>query len=165
MFTSRFFSGSLDWTAGASSYTVLSTDLVADPGFLKRGPNSLLPPANVVCEGYVFTRVCHSSCSQGVYLVPGWGVYLVLGVFLVRGVYLVPGGRGFFGGGVQGAWFFSGGVVFSGGMVFWGGGAGSMSMSGRYASYWNAFLFGLVFTENSMKMERNGLGTCMPYAP
>ena len=24
-----------------------------------------LPPANVVCEGYVFTRVCHSFCSQG----------------------------------------------------------------------------------------------------
>ena len=25
----------------------------------------LLPPANVVCEGYVFTGVCHSFCSQG----------------------------------------------------------------------------------------------------
>ena len=25
----------------------------------------LLPPANVVCEGYVFTRVCHSFCSEG----------------------------------------------------------------------------------------------------
>ena len=24
-----------------------------------------LPPANVVCEGYVFTCVCHSFCSQG----------------------------------------------------------------------------------------------------
>ena len=24
-----------------------------------------LPPANVVCEGYVFTGVCHSFCSQG----------------------------------------------------------------------------------------------------
>ena len=32
---------------------------------------SLLPPANVVCEGYVFTRVCHSFCSQG-----GGGEYL-----------------------------------------------------------------------------------------
>ena len=27
-----------------------------------------LPPANVVCEGYVFTRICHWFCSQGV----GW---------------------------------------------------------------------------------------------
>ena len=25
----------------------------------------LLPPANVVCDGYVFTGVCHSFCSQG----------------------------------------------------------------------------------------------------
>ena len=25
----------------------------------------LLPPANVVCEGYVFTPVCQSFCSQG----------------------------------------------------------------------------------------------------
>ena len=25
----------------------------------------LLPPANEVCEGYVFTAVCHSFCSQG----------------------------------------------------------------------------------------------------
>ena len=56
-----------------------------------------------------------------------------------------------------GAWFFGGCVVFSGGMcvvffrgcmVFSGGGAcvGNdeiRSMSGRYASYWNAFLFKL----------------------
>ena len=26
-------------------------------------------------------------------------------------------------------------------------------------------VFGLFFTENSMKMEKNGLGACMPYAP
>ena len=25
----------------------------------------LLPPANEVCEGYVFTPVCRSFCSQG----------------------------------------------------------------------------------------------------
>ena len=25
----------------------------------------LLPPANEVCEGYVFTRVCQSFCSRG----------------------------------------------------------------------------------------------------
>ena len=37
----------------------------------------LLPPANVVCESYVFTRVCHSFCSQGGFSIPGgfsiWG--------------------------------------------------------------------------------------------
>ena len=27
---------------------------------------ALLPPANEVCEGYVFTPVCQSFCSQGV---------------------------------------------------------------------------------------------------
>ena len=26
---------------------------------------SFLPPTNKVCEGYVFTHVCHSFCSQG----------------------------------------------------------------------------------------------------
>ena len=34
--------------------------------------------------------------------------------------------------------------------------------SGRYASYWNAFLFGKIFAENCMKMKeigRNGEGT------
>ena len=41
---------------------------VADPGFSLGGANSqcgranlLLPPANVVCEGYVFTGVCLST--------------------------------------------------------------------------------------------------------
>ena len=29
------------------------------------------PPANVVCEGYVFTPVCQSFCSQGGYA--WWG--------------------------------------------------------------------------------------------
>ena len=28
-------------------------------------PGTLLPPANEVCEGYVFTPVCQSFCSQG----------------------------------------------------------------------------------------------------
>ena len=32
---------------------------------LSDGTAFLLPPANVVCEGYVFTGVCHSFCSQG----------------------------------------------------------------------------------------------------
>ena len=32
---------------------------------------TFLPPANVVCEGYVFTRVCYSFCSQGGSTWPG----------------------------------------------------------------------------------------------
>ena len=42
-----------------------------------------LPPANVVCEGYVFTPVCQSFCSQGE------GCLLPGGVASSRGV---PGG-------------------------------------------------------------------------
>ena len=43
------------------------------PGFLVNFQVffSLLPPANVVCEGYVFTCVCHSFCSQGGSTWPG----------------------------------------------------------------------------------------------
>ena len=29
--------------------------------------NTFLPPTNEVCEGYVFTPVCQSFCSQGVF--------------------------------------------------------------------------------------------------
>ena len=64
---------------------------------LKKGPIiRFLPPANEICEGYVFTGVCHSVH------------------------------RGGGGGGVRG--FFD----------------EIRSMSGRYASYWNAFLFTVV---------------------
>ena len=50
---------------------------VADPGFPSRKDvnpkggeegacsDNSLPPANEVCEGYVFTPVCQSSCSRG----------------------------------------------------------------------------------------------------
>ena len=42
---------------------------------------SLLPPANEVCKGYVFTPVCQSFCSQGGYL----------GRCTPRGRYTPPG--------------------------------------------------------------------------
>ena len=84
-----------------------------------------LPPANEVCEGYVFTGVCLSTRK---------GVCMVL-----------------FGGGMCG--FIRGAcvVLFGGCVVLFGGGVRGFfsffgynqirSMSGRYASYWNAFLF------------------------
>ena len=144
---------------------------------------SFLPPANEVCEGYVFTGVCLSTwggmrgCSQGgaCMVVPEGCVWL-----LPRGVHGFLGGHAWFFGGAacmvfwggQHAWFFGGwhawffgGVRgFFGGwggwgacMVFWGacmvsrGGVHGFfdeiwSMSGRYASYWNAFLFLLSFS-------------------
>ena len=84
-----------------------------------------LPPANEVCEGYVFTGVCLSTpgCVGG-------------HVVLFRGCMVLFGGRAwFYLGGMHGfiwgacmvlfgghAWFYSGGVHgFSGGVwFFWG---------------------------------------------
>ena len=127
---------------------------------------SYLPPANVVCEGYVFTGVCHSFCSQGggvrgfipggmhgfirgacvvlfggacMVLFGGACVVLFGGVCgFIRGVCVV-----LFGGH---AWFYSGGMrgFIGGGMRGFSSFFGYneiWSMSGRYASYWNAFLF------------------------
>ena len=64
----------------------------------------LLPPANKVCEGYVFTRVCHSVHRAGECLLPVWGGCLLPGGCLVETPH-----DGY--------------------------------CCGRYASYWNAFLF------------------------
>ena len=69
-----------------------------------------LPPANEVCEGYLFTGVCLSTGGKGACMF-FWGVCVVFS----EGVY------GFFGGC---SWFFLGVcIVFSGGACFLGGGA------------------------------------------
>ena len=132
--------------------------------------NTSLPPANVVCEGYVFTPVSDS--------VNGGGACVV-----ARGACMVaPGGVGMRGcsGGMRGcsggcAWLLWGGVrgcsqggmcgcsrdgwgacvIATRGVRAWllqGGGMCGIqrdteirSMSGRYASYWNAFLCYLFF--------------------
>ena len=116
----------------------------------------LLLPANKVCEGYVSTGVCphrggmHGwlglcGCSGGCMCGCSWGwhVWLLWGACMVSwGAYTVAlegmcmvalGGH---------AWFLVGGMHG----FFRGGGAcvgydEIRSMSGRYASYWNAFLF------------------------
>ena len=135
-----------------------------------------LPPANEVCEGYVFTGVCLSTLGGHAWFYSG-GKGGMRGFILggIRG-FIWGGMHGFiwgagacvvlFGGGVCGfirgsAWFYSGGAWFYlggcvhgfiwGGMhgFIWGGVRGFFSffgyneirsMSGRYASYWNAFL-------------------------
>ena len=134
---------------------------------------TLLPPANVVCEGYVFTGVCHSFCSQGggvrgfiqggmcgfirgacVVLFGGcmvlfWGGMrgFIRGacVVLCRGhAWFYAGGHAWFYSGVGHAWFYLGGMqgFIRGGVhgffSFFGYNE-IRSMSGRYASYWNAF--------------------------
>ena len=63
-----------------------------------------LPPANEVCEGYVFTGVCLSTLGKGMHGFI-WGACMVLFgvcVVLFGGVYMV-----LFGGH---AWFYSGGM-------------------------------------------------------
>ena len=145
---------------------------------------TLLPPANEVCKGYVFTGVCPQQgggvrgCSGGLCMVASRGgmrgcsrerAWLLWGGMCGCSegghAWLLQGGvHGFCQGGAWCAWFLLGGVhgfcwgacgffrgvcmVFSGGacMVFPGRGAcigydEIRSMSGQYASYWNAFLF------------------------
>ena len=100
-------------------------------------------------EGYGFTSVCLSTGGGG-----RWGSApgrcLVLGVCLVLGG--VPG-RG------------------------WGVGITACTevdppgrdgyCCGRYASCWNAFLFGILFAENCMKIKKIGLtgGSALPRGP
>ena len=100
-----------------------------------------LPPANVVCEGYIFTGVCHSFCSQGACVVIFGGG---MRGFIQGGMhgFIWGGMHGFIQGGMCGfiqgrcAWFYSGGGhawFHSGGMhgfiqgvcvVWFGGGCG-----------------------------------------
>ena len=96
-------------------------------------------------QGNIFTPVCHSVHTGGVCVVaPGGACVVLFGGACV----VLFGGR---------VWFYLGGGVhgFSGGHVwfFWRGGMRGFfsffgyneirSMSGRYASCWNAFLFQL----------------------
>ena len=170
---------------------------MADPGFprgastTEGGVNLLLPPANVVCEGYIFTGVCDSvnrggmhGCSGGGYVVAprgsvcgcsggGHASLLQGGVcgclgghvwFLLGGcVWFLPGGmHGFYWGR---AWFLLGGhawFLLGGHVWFFPGGAcvgydEIRSVGGRYASYWNAFLFSKIFAENGTKMKEIGV--------
>ena len=103
-----------------------------------------LPPANEVCEGYIFTGVCLSTggaCTARGACVVG---------MCVAGGACVAGGHAW--SGVRDWW---------GGLCGWGGVHGwgrawyarppphtmryGRSMRGRYASYWNALCFALVF--------------------
>ena len=127
----------------------------------------LLPPANEVCEGYVFTPVCHSvgggvhgrgACMHGRGHV--WQGVCVAGRHAWQGV-CVAGGHAWQGGVCGREACMSGGMCgrgacMAGGCAWVGGmhGRGAcmphmppdtmrygQSMRGQYASYWNAFLF------------------------
>ena len=159
-------------------------------------------PTNEVCEGYVFTGVCHSvhrggmcgcwgacmvarghvwllqggmhGCSWGACVVALGGVHGCSGghawllpggcVWLLQGACMVAprGVRGCSGGAcmvLRGACV----VAPRGGLVAWGGMCGFFdeirSMSGRYTSYWNAFLFPFAFTINLPPLSQCAGGT------
>ena len=136
----------------------------------------LLPPANVVCEGYVFTHVCHSvhrggmrgcsggacvvaprgvrGCSQGGHACLGGSMCGKGGCAWHRGVCMAKGvcvGHAWQRGCAwwRGACVAKGGVHGEGGACVVKGGMHGMhpptiygqSLCGRYASYWNAYLF------------------------
>ena len=127
---------------------------------------SFLPPANEVCEGYVFTPVSQSFCSQGGGRAWLWGG----GAWLQGGMHGCRGCAWLWGacmvvGSVHGcggcAWLWGACVVVGGHVWLQGGvhGCGGAcmgydeirSMSGRYASYWNAFL--LLFNMSSKEIK------------
>ena len=141
------------------------------PNDTSLGPkNWFLPPANKVCEGYVFTRVCNSVHRGGrVWLLQEGHAWLLGGGVVARGgaCMVALGGHAWLLWGVacmvaRGACVVAWGVcmVACGGWHAWllpGGARGCSrgdvhgirwdteirSMSGRYASYWNAFFWSL----------------------
>ena len=118
-----------------------------------QGNNLLLRPATKLGQGYIFIGVCHSVnrgvWSQGECLLPG-------GVSAPRGL---SGPRGVWSQGVSGPRGLALGGLLPGGVSAPGGGGCLMDTpwdghcNGQYASYWNAFLFGLIFAKNYMKMK------------
>ena len=151
------------------------------------GARLCLPPANEVCEGYVLTGVCLSTMGGCAWLLGGCVVARGRGACVValRGACMVaPGGMlGCLGvcawllGGC--AWLLWGGCMVATGGHAWffpeGGMCGFVlgvcmvfsrgcigydeiqSMSGWYASYWNAFLFSqacvILFTGGSVSVH------------
>ena len=123
--------------------------------FIKSG--TFLPPATKLGQGNIFTPVCHSvhgggrvwllwgGCvvARGACMVAQGACVVAVGghVWLLRGACVVAAG---------GAWLLGGACMVALGeacVVAPGGVHGIRrdteiwSMSGRYASYWNAFLF------------------------
>ena len=118
---------------------------------LVKATNLLLPPANEVCEGYVgyvFTPVCQSFCSQG-----GGSASVHAGIADTPGSRQPPQEQ----------------IPPLGADTpppqeqipppQWE----IRPTSGRYASYWNAYLFGKSFAQNCMKMKEFGPGE--PHVP
>ena len=94
---------------------------VVNQGRSLAGDMSYLPPANVVCEGFVFTGVCLSTGGAIPACIAG-GIPACLAAWWVPGPGGVPGPRGSAPGG-GGDWSFCYGLLlWSSVMAFWFGG-------------------------------------------
>ena len=114
----------------------------------------------ILVQGNIFTSICHSVrrgvCMVGACMAGGVGAseqHVWQGVYMVggmcgRGVYMA-GGHAWQGGMVAGGGACMAGGVCGRGHACWGGACMTGGMrgrrgghcSGRYASYWHAFLF------------------------
>ena len=111
------------------------------------GGHAWLLPGGVVVGGHAWLLPGDVyGCSRGACMVALGGHAWLLGghVWLLWGACMVALG--------EHAWFFGGCMVFSGGHAWFFGEGGVCvffdeirSISGQYASYWNAFLFFYVF--------------------
>ena len=137
-----------------------------------RNSQSLLPPANKVWGKVIFLHVCVILSTGGACMVAGVCAWLWGGVCGCWGACVAPGGMH----GCRGACVVVGGMAgcrgcawLQGVYVVAGGGCIGYdeirSMSGWYASYWNAFLFLTIkFREifNSLHY-RHCLSNIVPY--
>ena len=127
--------------------------------------NLLLPPATKLGQGNIFTGVC-DSVNRGMSAPGGgvcsWGCLLLGGV--CSGGMSAPGVSTLGGGSVC-----SRGVSAPQEVCFqWGCLVETPRddyCCGRYASYWNAFLFCKYFTENRMSLDRGWPGGGRPWRP
>ena len=115
--------------------------------------------ACMVARGHVWLLGGHAWLLGGMH--GCWGCVWLQGACMVAGGHAWLWGRGH-------AWLLGGHVWLLGGMHGCRGGCIGYdeirSMSGRYASYWNAFLFGRMFAENCIN-EKNGRGGHVSLAP
>ena len=111
-------------------------------------------PTNEVCEGYVFTGVCLSTGGvRGREGRAWWGACMAGGGACIAGGHVwhgacLVGGHAWWGACMARGCAWQGAHAWQGGMCGRGHAWQILqdtvipSMSGRYASYWNAFLFG-----------------------
>ena len=138
---------------------------MVDPVFPRWDANLLLPPANEVWGKVIFSEACVKNSVHSGGSGPGGGRCLVRRESGPGGC-LVPGGVWSWGVPAQ-ANACLGGSASGGGGAWWRPPRDGYCC-GRYASYWNAFLFAwwsIILAENCTKMKKIGHGEGLMHAP